>query len=706
MYRFTLLVTSFLLLTGGLFAQVNTDSILVLARAVDDLKERSDFLTTASNTFNFSEFDDPVILFRERVKIDKELGNFQREITAVLSLIRATNYAGQFGFADSLSLHYVESAGKVERPYERAWLLHEAASTHFFGQRYEDAIRYDSLALAEVPGVTPPALADSLAAQIHSYLGKAFNASGRFVAAATALSDGLELLTENPGSQQARREMYTELGIVYSQIGLYDQAVNYLDRTTDPMAGSSPVSIAGTQLNIGRNLLLAGDYPAAIQRFQLVFEQELPPGQELIVMPYAYNGLVEAYYRTANPDSLNHYFARFEPVAAEAREAGVNNDFLFQQSEMLHQMVTGQLAAAETTGRQLYESARVSNDPADLLLYTEFLADLYRKQGDYRRADQFGQTLNALQDSVQSANRTDALLLYYNQLETQQKENEILQLEAVQLRTAASRRQFQTVAALLGLLLLTGLFFYLKLRTARRQLVVQNAELTHLNATKDRFFSIIAHDLRNPIVALETADIQVNALLARGKTEAVQQVVGYVSQTAGQLSGLLDNLLQWALGQSGSISLQPESLDLAGIVADNKALYAPTAAGKDISLLSGISPGTRVRADANALHTILRNLVGNAVKFTPAGQAKSIIIDHQKEGRFNILTVRDQGPGISPKDRRQLFQLRGYKENGKRKQGTGLGLVLVRELTELHGGTVDLESKEGEGTVVTVRLPE
>ncbi|MEM9260109.1 MAG: ATP-binding protein, partial [Bacteroidota bacterium] len=113
-----------------------------------------------------------------------------------------------------------------------------------------------------------------------------------------------------------------------------------------------------------------------------------------------------------------------------------------------------------------------------------------------------------------------------------------------------------------------------------------------------------------------------------------------------------------------------------------------------------------ITADRDALHTILRNLVGNAVKFSPSASTSSITIAHRTEGNRDIITVQDQGPGITPAVQAGLFRLnQGEQQEGRRKSGTGLGLILCKELTELHGGGISVASEAGQGSAFSIWLP-
>jgi signal transduction histidine kinase len=296
------------------------------------------------------------------------------------------------------------------------------------------------------------------------------------------------------------------------------------------------------------------------------------------------------------------------------------------------------------------------------------------------------------------------LLLDDSQFETQEKEKEILLLDQRRERAESKRRQYAIMTGLFGLLLAGGIFFYLKLRTARRNLAIQYEKLEALNQTKDRFFSIIAHDLHNPIMALAGADQQLELQLEQKNEKQVKETIGLISQTANQLNSLLDNLLAWALGQSGAIELKKAPLMLEQFASKNLSLYRGAANTKEISLKNNISPETRVFADENALHTILRNFISNAVKYSDNGSI--IEISHSQEDGEDVISVKDNGAGIPKEIQEQLFILHcRIKPGTRKKSGTGLGLILCKELAELHGGRVALESTPEEGTAAKVYLP-
>lgn len=233
----------------------------------------------------------------------------------------------------------------------------------------------------------------------------------------------------------------------------------------------------------------------------------------------------------------------------------------------------------------------------------------------------------------------------------------------------------------------------------------KNEELKALNASKDKFFSIIAHDLRNPfhsIIGLTNL-----LLLERGKIpeEKMVKSLETVRDSSRQAHELLENLLLWARSQTGTLSFTPERVDLSRLVRETITLASAQAAPKNISLHTQCPESLVAYADPHMVETILLNLLTNAVKFThPCGE---VWLSLAMEGNQALLTVRDNGPGIPPEKMSTLFDIgtpHRMTDSG-REPGSGLGLLLCREFAQRHGGTIHAESEPGKGSTFVVSLP-
>jgi len=276
----------------------------------------------------------------------------------------------------------------------------------------------------------------------------------------------------------------------------------------------------------------------------------------------------------------------------------------------------------------------------------------------------------------------------------------------------------KVVYYLLGFVLLSYIisyFFYrsrekLKLEIARRkkseeELQLSKEELKRLNHGKDRFYSIIAHDLRNPFnVILGFAELMVEKLDEENKEQRLRRLEA-IRETAVQTSELLNNLLNWSSSQIGMIDYNPEIIDLKAFITNSIKYVRNQAQTKGINIRNDISENVKVLADPNMVNVVLQNLLTNAIKFTyPNG---IIILESVTNNEFCEIQVTDNGVGIEKKHLEQLFSIEN-KQNKKgtaKEMGSGLGLLLCKEFVEMNKGEIWVESELGKGSSFNFSLP-
>ena len=239
------------------------------------------------------------------------------------------------------------------------------------------------------------------------------------------------------------------------------------------------------------------------------------------------------------------------------------------------------------------------------------------------------------------------------------------------------------------------------------KLHVSERKLQELNRTKDKFFSIIAHDMRGPFSGF----LVFTEVLAEGydklDKEKIFQMAQNMNKSAKVLFDFLENLLEWSRSQMGKLEFRPTELDLFKAVEKNIQLLSATATGKSIKINHSIERNTFIFADADMLNTILRNLISNALKFTEEGGQIAVNVDKHNND-FIRISVKDTGIGMLIKDKEKIFKIdTKYSTPGtKNEKGTGLGLILCKELTSKHKGDIWLESEVGKGTTVYFTIPE
>ncbi len=239
----------------------------------------------------------------------------------------------------------------------------------------------------------------------------------------------------------------------------------------------------------------------------------------------------------------------------------------------------------------------------------------------------------------------------------------------------------------------------------QQELIRQQAEeLARSNQVKDRFFSIIAHDLRSPFGGILGLSRMMDEEYEELSEAEIREYIGLIHESSEHVFKLMENLLSWARLQSGHVKPKLEPIDMEKAVYEGLNVFKSVAEEKGIKVSVISEPNLVVLADANMFDTIIRNLVSNAIKFTHPG------------GRFTIKTfsaddscclqIRDTGVGIAPADMENLFSIdRNKSRNGTSSEsGTGLGLPLCKEMAEAQEGSIDVKSEVDKGTTFTIRL--
>lgn len=253
--------------------------------------------------------------------------------------------------------------------------------------------------------------------------------------------------------------------------------------------------------------------------------------------------------------------------------------------------------------------------------------------------------------------------------------------------------------------LLARVAAHLELKQARDIIIRQNEELRQINEGKDKFFSIVAHDLRSPFAGF----LGLTQLLAdRADTMSPQDIKEFAVLMNASAEGtytFLEDLLQWARAQMGKVQLLPESIAVEEVAWAVAGILGVTAANKEITLNDETSAEHRVFADLNTVSTVLRNLISNAIKFTPRGGV--IRVSSRDEGDMIAISVSDNGVGMSAEAVSKLFRPEAASSNPgtNGEKGTGLGLLLCDELIRRNSGTISAHSESGAGTTFTFILP-
>lgn len=344
---------------------------------------------------------------------------------------------------------------------------------------------------------------------------------------------------------------------------------------------------------------------------------------------------------------------------------------------------------------------------ANLLLkdtYRNF-SELYNKQKDYKNAYKYLTKLYDIEKTILNNKSNDQIAKLEIVYETEKKEKEIelltKDIKIQELENAKVKYTMNLFVLLTVMVLLLSVVLFNQYRIKKKTnklLEEKNEKLKTLNETKDKLLSVMTHDIRNPFVAfISIAQSLYNQHETLDK-ESIKVYANSINKFAVNINNLLENMLHWVQAQSGRIKVVKHTFPLVKGVNKVVSLYKINAEVKNLELVSRINKDIVISSDMNMLRVIIRNLVNNAIKFTPEGG--KIEIDAKVESEKVIVCVKDTGIGIAPESLKDIFGKDSSIDNMGQltDKGTGLGLKLCKEFAQMNGGDIWVESEKGKGT--------
>jgi signal transduction histidine kinase len=333
------------------------------------------------------------------------------------------------------------------------------------------------------------------------------------------------------------------------------------------------------------------------------------------------------------------------------------------------------------------------------------MAVVEENRKDYVKALKYRKEYEQWKDSLNDQNRIYETAQLEKKIAVEQKEKEVQVLEAENKAKEAQNRVYLYSGIFLGILLIIVFISYRGTTKRNKIITAQKEDLDQLNATKDKLFSIVSHDLRSSVNAIKTSN---KKLLTNLETQDQQEITASLKQNSAIVNGaygLLDNLLNWALLQTKQTYFEMTELSLYHIVSHVGFNYQPILQDKDIAYVNSISKKTQVLADQESLKIILRNLLDNAIKFSEENGKIHIYSEETQEGYIDLV-VEDSGIGMSQDTIQELLvdtQLLSKKKH-EDILGTGLGLHLVKSMVAKNQGKFNIESELGKGTKIIISL--
>jgi len=423
------------------------------------------------------------------------------------------------------------------------------------------------------------------------------------------------------------------------------------------------------------------------------------------------------HIRQQQPDSALVYFDQSLTIRKKANDITGIADCL-QQAGHSYMMMQDYSEALVKLNKSVELASRLNNK-RQLRNSYDYLYHVHTSLGQLDRAMEYRDKYAAISELIYTEENERKMTEIVTKMELDKKEQE-LAYERKLLENKASQlskvRKLNITLIIISIMLLAGLGYIIylfrskqlinrALRDANQNTTKQNNRLKELNATKDKLFSIIGHDLKSPLNSLTSFTQLLMQHSGRLSEEEIKKVARDLDKSVRNLLGVLENLLAWGRSQSGKMNYNPEKMDLTSIVYENFELLQQSAEAKHISLTYKGPGQVWVYADSNMINTVMRNLINNAIKFTNDHGMVKVIVDEWKDAVE--IAVKDNGVGMSEEVMKNVFQTTSnHSTHGtSNEKGTGLGLILCKEFVEKNDGRLMVNSKIGEGSRFTFTLP-
>lgn len=607
----------------------------------------------------------------------------------------------------------LEQANQKGDTQQKAVLLNELGLLHLTRTRNFDKAMENMVAAL--------ALEDSLQLrheEVFTYMGIAriFEEVGDYYKSAQFLEQALSI-NGKLNNMNVRVLIDNKLGEVNAALGKIDEAFTYYQQILDYKDELlQPEIEAEALMNLAHLHMMEKEYPKALEtrKKALSILRSIPDRKNEAANLQAIGDL---YLLMRNESrAMANYVASLEirqELEDKLGQAASYNDIgaLYFQQDSLRKAVNNlRLGLTAAQEAQAQHEIRKSY---------KYLSKCYRGLNNYKKALEYQDLFLAINDFIENENSERQLLEIQNRYVIDKKQSQInaLEINRVQReKKLEAQQRFQNFLMIcIGLILvivILVLYLYFSKRRSNRILQEanttvenQNEELQELNSTKDKFFSIISHDLKGPLNSLTSfSGLLMNHTEAMSKEE-IKMLATDLDKSLKNLFALLENLLEWSRSQTGNIDFTPEEFDLKEMLEENKTLLEGQAQNKKIEIVCAAQSSQLVKAHKNSITTVIRNLLSNAIKFTP--EEGTITLNTVKQGNEIITAVQDTGVGIPPDVVDKLFRLdtKHSTKGTANEKGTGLGLVLCREFVEKNGGRIWVKSEEDKGSTFYFSLP-
>jgi signal transduction histidine kinase len=547
-------------------------------------------------------------------------------------------------------------------------------------------------------------------------IGKSYQVIGTFSQSFDKLKNSLNIFEKN-NDKPMIISLLRDLGELNRAMTKYDDALQYLNRSyflaieqKDTLQIIRALNRFSAVYGEKQDFALMGNY---IDQTIDMMNQSKGSNLPAAFISGTYNLKAGTFHINKKYDSAFYYYNLGLKIAEE-------NNAVYEVLTVIRNLSIlfldkGNTKKALELSKYGYNVAKQNSFPLYVAIFAGLAGDFSYKIGNYKDASDYYITRTLYHDSIYSPIKITETQIQNKQLIFDLLKNE---KESKEQQLNYSRIIFSLIIFFIFLGAVAGIWFFKAnnkmLNITNKNLVEknsiieeQNEKLQDLNATKDKFFSIIAHDLKNPISAYKLSSSYIVDNFKDLTNDEIFELIYESNISAKTLYKLLEDLLTWARSQSGKLGFFPESCKISNLVDNNISLMRNNALQKNIELINLSDDSSECFIDVYQIDTVVRNIISNAIKFTnPGGKIKITSFQPESEG-FIGLQITDSGIGMSKDQIQRLFKIdnSNLSQGTAGESGTGLGLILCKEFIEKNQGSIIVESEINIGTSFKILLP-
>lgn len=644
------------------------------------------------------------------------------DTTRIKAFVQLSDLYAFKDFSKSLtySTKAIELSEKIEDYRLKQRAAQRLALNYYYKGDYTNAVKYESIGLQGAISSK-----DSIAiARSHNNMGNFYYELGEYDEAYYFLTYAFKILKK--AGRNERDSLTTtialhNLGRVFKELGQYEIALKHLKASREISKAINDLEGEPYSLDeIGDVKLRMGEYDSALYYLNLSVSSAnklLKESGNVMLredQSKTFSKIAKAYLgKKEYEKALAYYDSTINLHNQAANKFGIAEVELGRATVYKEQGKTDE--ALIFTNKALGLANEIRARVLEISCY-KLLAALWETKGDHKKALGYFKQFHALEDSLYSNEIQQKILRDQIGFETETLDDKIaaLTMQEEDRQSRLKKSEFISnilvvVVALSAILLVTVYRsgqrrkqINLLLLQHQEEMQKRSEELEQLNEVKDKFFSIISHDLRSPINALAGLMdlLDKGAITADELPVAVKELKTRFNHTRA----LMNNLLDWTVLQMDKMHLQASNVQLKKIVDENIELLGSLQT-KHVNMVNRVPETAIGYADRNTINLVIRNLITNAIKFTNDGG--EIVVASEDKGRELVVSVKDNGVGMPADIQKKLFdKVNPYSTRGTaNEKGTGLGLILCKEFVEKNGGRIWVESTEGKGSTFWFTVP-